>query len=183
LEGDTVKNVFIGVLAGVVAGAASAATYQVDFEASSFADVAGVVPAPFPGVQGHFEWVGIDDTAPIEALTAVSLSIGDHTYTLAELSFENGGGTTSSIGGLAGGGSNFLTAGTDDFVLTFDRTGQFYNFLYTVSGANTAWVSQGTGSTVIAAVPEPESWLLCLLGIGALALRRLGVERSTVKVA
>jgi hypothetical protein len=170
---STVNKLLVVVLMALLAGSASAAEYRVNFTAGSFVDLAGTAPPPLTSVSGYFQWSAADATAPIEQLTGTSLSIGGHAFALDELGFENGGATTSSIGGNAGGGANFITAGTDDFVLTFDRTGQFYNFIFTVPGAATSWISQGAGSVLISAVPEPSTSLLALLGVGVFAARKL----------
>jgi hypothetical protein len=163
---------------------ANAAVYQMNFTASSFADVAGSEPVPVGSVAGQFSWTSAGPGATLDALVGVSLTIGSHVYSLGELGFENGGGSTSSIGGLAGGGPNFITAGTDDFVITFDRTGQFYNFIYTVPGATTSWISREGSVQITGASLVPEPAPITLLAASAFVVlvqssrrRNLGAAR------
>ena len=122
-------------------------------------------------------------TAP-STVDAISLTILGHTYTLAEVSFEEALIGKPQVFGSVNGLNNIMP-GTNDFLLNLylqpDGTvaggGQF---VYTVSSniANQFAAGFGSGSVPVALVPAsiPEPPALALLGLGlfgvALARRR-----------
>ena len=166
-------KIALGLLALGLASVAQADVYRLTFDAVGFADIAGTEAAPTNQISGYLEWEGPTQFAPISSLVGVDLTIDGHSYALGDLAFLNGLETTSVIGGSVGGGSNFITAGTFDFALAFDRKGQFYNLIYTVPGVNTSWIGRdATVSIQGAALPEPTS-----LGLLLAAIAGMGVSR------
>lgn len=165
----------VAVIAAMFAqGSASASEFAMTFEAHGFYDIHGNVAAPYSSVSGSVSWIANSQTSGIQALTGLNLTIGTHSYALNEVTFINGGATTSVIGGLLSD-ANGISEASQDFVLTFDRAGQFYNFFYTQPGAPTTWLTQELGSVSISAVPELPSAVLLSAGLltaGVAAARR-----------
>jgi hypothetical protein len=159
----------IALLLTVGVGQAAALPFVLTFTAT--------VPG-YPGspISGSFNYDAASITAPVNALTAVNLTLDGQVYTLADTGFENGV-SVSVIGGLLNG-APVVAAGTNDFYLSFDRvTGQPLEFV----GASpslplTNPTSSGFPSFTIApaaVVPEPASVALVALGLAGLGFRRL----------
>lgn len=115
---------------------------------------------------------------------SLSLTIGDHTYTLGEV-----GVTIHSsgyfVGALAGGGIDTVTGGIDDFEFQLNPDGSFHHFMYSVAGiyeifASSIGDSSVTTRTVSQDVPEPATAALFgggLLAVGWLRRRRAQARR------
>jgi hypothetical protein len=117
-------------------------------------------------------------------LTALNLTIpgGSTTFTTANSGLQFPLGPTLTLGGNVSNVDNILVSGgADDFLVSFDATlaSQSSTLSYFVAGTQivpftTVTISQGS-----AAVPEPASWAMMLLGFGGMGLvmRRNGAPR------
>jgi hypothetical protein len=165
--------VLAGVTVGLVVGAAAPAqaiTVELDFTAD--------FPAGSPDtiVTGQFIYQAASVTSPVDSLTSVDLTIGGHTYSLAELGSKTLG--PFNLIGSTSPGLGTVDEGVDSFFLEYDPiAGTPINFPYSTSSfpAIADAVSVPHFSIRAAPVPEPATWALFLtgfLGAGALAARR-----------
>ncbi len=144
------------------AGMAEATPVTYDFTATDFIALMGG-SAPYSTVSGNFTLDG-------STVTQIDLTIGAHTYSPSELTFDS---TTSTLGGSLNGVSAIF-ASTDDFVLSVaPATPQAFLFGYTTAGVfNLFYASSGTVAPI---VPVPASaWLLGsgLIGLAGVARKR-----------
>ena len=126
----------------------------VTFTATDFVPLFGSSPAPDDPVSGAMTYDAASINSPINSLTAISLTISGHTFTLAEVGFLDLGLGIEEIGGLIDG-VNGSGNSENDFLIIWD-TSTFTRFSVTPS-----------------AVPEPNTLALLALGfLGILAARR-----------
>ena len=163
----------------LVASGAHAAPITVSFTATGFVPLVGSNPAPDDPVSGTIVYDASAVNAPIDSLISISLTIGDHTYSLDEIGFVNNGGF-AYVGGLIDG---VLGSGNfeDDFWIIWDQTTLLpLDFLYaTLVDPAGIWDTQTFGQfSVTSSAPEPTTFALLALGLlgMAAALRR----RNTV---
>ena len=160
----------------LLAGAAHAIPITLSFTAAGFV---GPDPAPNDPLSGTIVYEAASVTSPIESLISISLTIGDHTYTLDEIGFVNDG-TSAIVGGLEGGvlgSGNFM----DDFWIVWEPPTLLpLNFLYAalVSPAGIWETSTFSQFSVAAAVPEPAPLVLLAFGIGGMFAARHRKARS-----
>lgn len=147
---------------------AQAVSVTLAFAASGFG-----VGAPADPVSGSFTYDAASISSTINAMQSVSLSIGGHAYTLAQVSYASpyGGGNIDMIYGTLN--SILLATGTDDFALQFDRvTGAGVDFTYTSFSSASVWHTSTFSSVTRTAVPEPATLALAALALTAAALSR-----------
>jgi hypothetical protein len=164
---------------------ATAAIFELDFTAIGFAATSGFVNPPTDPVSGHIMYTAASLTSPIDSLTAISLVIGGHQYTLAEVGYSNDFPNASLIGGLANGvttiSQNVFTGLSNDFWIYFKRSPfQPVDFYYSVDSSMAVWDTfrfSQSSLTEVPAVPEPSTWammILGFLGVGWMACRSNG---------
>ena len=153
-------TVFLASLA-VFAGTAHAAPVTYDFTASDFVAVNPSDPVPYSTISGSYTLDG-------STLTQIDLTIGSHTYSLGEVTFDS---VAQTLGGTVNGVNVF--GNTDDFLLVTDTTAGSFLFAYSIP--ETAEVFSTQTGAVMPAVPVPASaWLL---GSGLIGLAGLGRKR------
>jgi PEP-CTERM motif-containing protein len=160
---------------------ASGAITELDFQFSA------TTPGPITSHSGTFTLLH-DDVAGTITLSEINFSLGATSFTTANTSAFQGLG--SGIGGNTNGPGG-LSAGTDDFTLSF-----FSPFV--LDGASFAYTlttepfiitaTQVSLSRVVpgGAIPEPTSWAMMLLGFGAVGLairRRRAIARACLAKA
>lgn len=170
-----VAGFFLGfVVLAMSVGPARAVVVDYTFTASGFA--AG---APEDPVSGSIQWEAASLTSPIDSLVSIDLSIAGHAYTLGELAFQNDL-ATSRIGDTANGGISNLTAGTDDFVIIFNRLNttlplEFFDYTSVQSPSGVFPTTSGEATASLAPLPEPGT--LSLFGLGLMGITAYGRRR------
>ena len=167
------------LLAGIPFGFASAAPITMQFTATGFA-----ASAPQSTVSGTIRWNAASPNDPVDALTAIDLTIAGHTYTLPEIGFFPDPSNLTHVG--FGGLPTFGITPTDDFaMLVFLDSLTSALFAYTAGGGPTFFarsISFGVTADVTnsgeadttdgVAVPEPATGALLGLAVGGLAVVR-----------
>lgn len=155
---------------------AHAALYKLDFEATDFIDTIDGTPASVDAVHGSILFSAASLVAPIDAIEAVNLVIGKHTYTKNEIGVIDYGDGNYLFGAVLND-VNSMQGGTDDFQLYAPSGTGKSAFVYAApEESGKIWLS--TPLTIayteqIADVPEPTSFALLLAGVGSLiGLRR-----------
>jgi hypothetical protein len=171
------RRIILALMAGAatIASPAVAAT-TVDFTASGITTLVGPDAPPVTSANGTFAYDYAGGNAL--TLTAFSLNIGSAHFGLADVaSTFNSLNDALQIGGLANGGINNLLGTTNDFTLslTFNPltgSGSSGAFNFTTASTNSFFQSSSVSSA--AAVPEPATWAMMLLGFGGIgfAMRR-----------
>lgn len=158
------------------AATAHATVYKFDFAATGFSSYIDnfSVPAPQDPVKGSILFTADSFGSPVTSINGIDLMIGDHTYTLDEIGFLDLG--DAYLFGANAHGVNTIQSGTNDFYL-YASAGSFSFMTYAVAGSNGIWNSNNIAATYTeqtAAVPEPGSLALLLIGAGGLVamLRR-----------
>ncbi len=161
---------------------ASAIPITVSFTVNGFG-----VGAPTDPVTGSIGYDATSTTSNINSLTSIGLTIAGHTYPLSDVSFISSVGLQLIGGSLNGVGTPLV--GTDDFVIEWNAaTLSPILFNYAVSSVPDNVFSSTTFpafSVAAAAVPEPNSLLLLLVGVASLRVcphivRRLSTKYSSV---
>jgi hypothetical protein len=148
------------------ATAAHAIPFTVAFTATDFVSLVGSSPAPDDAVSGAMIYDAASINSPIDSLTAISLTISGHTYTLAEVGFLDLGLGFEEIGGLIDGVNGSGNSETD-FSIIWDTSSLMpLLFLYATSDSSGIWdTSTFTQFSVTpSAVPEPNTLALLALG-------------------
>lgn len=170
-------------LLGLVLGLAlsfgtQAAPVTLEFSASGFQNGGTSYPGFDGPVTGRISWNQVNAGDPISALTDIDLTIGGHTYGLAEVGVASNNSLWSAIGGVANGANTVVGSGEfHDFLLIFNRVNpEVSNFAYSIQGKSGAiwWFPTNTEARFVSnQVPEPASVLLVLVaGLGLLVARR-----------
>ena len=156
---------------------AQAITVELDFSASGFGS-----GAPNDPVSGVITYEATALNAPITSLLSISLTIGTHTYSLADVDFFN---FTPAV--LIGGtlnGALAIQGGTDDFYISFDHTvssGALIGFDYSVAGGDIAVHSFSSYAlSEVSTTPLPGALPLFATGLGALGLMTWRRKRKAV---
>lgn len=161
---------------------ASAIPITASFTVSGFG-----VGAPTDPVTGSIGYDAASTMSDINSLTSISLTIAGHTYLLSDVGFISSVGLQIIGGSLNGVG--IASPGTNDFVLEWNSTTLNPILLnYTANSSPDSVFSSTTFpafSVAAAAVPEPSSLLLLLVGIAGLCVcphlvRRLSIKTSSV---
>ncbi len=170
------RSLFIA-LCLILASTAQAGVVTMTFAASNFSSGAPVDP-----VGGTMTWRAASQTAPIEELLSVNLTIAGYTYSVAEIGFNDFfqiGGLVSGITGVDAG------AAANDFSFRIDPgTEQMISpFIYGLqSVTNQIWFSQeGTVSLRFeegGPVPEPGTLALVALAVLGAAGAHRAARRS-----
>lgn len=166
----------IALMAGTLASTPSdAATYT----------FVGTTSNPLKTFTGSFDLAG---AGPVYSLTAFNGVFDGYSYTLANVGIANFGDGRINIGGLESG-TNGVVGNTNDFFTNYfvPSTGTVTSPFGYISSTN----GFGGGSISFAitqaagAVPEPATWAMMLLGMGAVgfAMRRRSKVKTTVKFA
>ncbi|WP_457389229.1 hypothetical protein [Roseateles sp. P5_E1] len=174
---------------------AQAKTYQLTFTATHFTSVLAPAPAPQDPVSGSIIFQADALGQPVTSIGAIDLSIAGHSYSLADLAFENWQGAPfppSYTFGGKGNGAGGVAPGVNDFFITLSGVSGYHDisFLYSVAGtAQSSWIAYNYSdrfpSDIISsiveiptAVPEPSQALLLVAGM-ALFAGRLRAHRKT----
>lgn len=175
------KTKLLGLAFGLSIGLATALPAQAsvvtfEFTASGLENAGTAYPGFSGPITGRFSWEQSNVGDPIAALIDIDLSIGGHSYTLAEVGVAWNSVTQSAIGGAARGFNAVVGDGQfDDFLLVFDRVNPAISaFAYSIQGKTNAIWWQPTFSEaqfVTNDVPEPMSALLVLTGLGLLGVQ------------
>ena len=136
---------------------------------------------PVPNQSGSFSLELDDVDLSHVALTAINYTLGAVSFDTLTAGAEAVGTTQIRIGGVVSGLSTIdQAAGLADFFLRFDRnTLATQNFVY-YDGITPAFGGLPGNVTVTAAVPEPATWAMLILGFGLVgaAMRK----RQSVRV-
>ena len=170
------KMILLAAVAACSLASPAVAATTVDFTATNVIRIAGTDAPPLTSVNGTFTYDYTGGNAL--TLTAFSLDLGSTHFGLPSVgstfNIVNG---SLQIGGLANGGISNLLGTTNDFVLTltFDPltgTGTSGAFQFTTANTNSFFLA--TTASSAAAVPEPATWAMMLLGFGGIgfAMRR-----------
>ena len=159
------KSVLFAVsLSAVPLTPAFAIQVDLSFTASGFGAGASTDP-----VTGSFTFDAPSISSGPTLLTAVNLTIDGHAYTLPEVGFDNQG-TRSVIGGKLNGVDEVKTV-TNDFALQWTPASSTPdNFVYTTSELDNFFFATSFThfSVTAAAIPEPSTWAMMLLGFAGL---------------
>jgi hypothetical protein len=138
---------------------------------------------PIPAVTGEFTYDAPSLTSPITALTSVSLTIGDHAYTLSELTVSYAFDSEVQYIGTVPVGT--VVPSENKFYLDWQSfTPHGPELVFSSSSISAIESTSDFTSFTIAAVPEPPGWGLLLTGFAALAAlpglrrRRLGLAAA-----
>lgn len=157
----------LGAICLLLASAAQATPYKVDFSATNYQPLGEYDAAPQSSVSGSIEFTAGTLFGEIDAITAVNLVINGHVFTVDEVT-----GIAESGGYLFGGKASDVFAilhGTDDFWLLMTP---FSNHsAYTKLDTPGAWISYDLVYSYNA-VPEPSSVALASAALAALVLAR-----------
>jgi hypothetical protein len=154
-----------------------AITVHLDFEATGFALGSSTgAPAPIDPVTGSIFYEAASVIADIDSLTAISLTIGTHTYSLDEVGFITEG--TSNARQCVGGNFNAICnvgGASNDFRIRWDQdTLDPIDFAYSTATVD-SWATATFASFSITAVPIPPAFFLFgsgLLGLIGMACRK-----------
>jgi len=169
---------FAASLSAVTLTPAFAIQVTLSFTASGFG--AG---APIDPVAGSFTYDAPSITSDPTLLTAVNLTIGGHAYTLAEVGLGTDGPLTDLIFGVVNGeGVSFFT---NDFILAWEPASSTpLQFTYTTPST---FLFESTSftqfSVTAAAIPEPSTWTMMLLGFAGLGFAGYRASRKTAPAA
>jgi len=154
-----------------------AITIHLDFEATGFAlgSSTGAI-APTDPVTGSILYEAASTIANIDSLTAISMTIQTHTYSLDEVGFINEG--SSNVRQCIGGTFNAICnvgGRSNDFRIRWDQdTLDPIDFAYS-TGTVDSWATSTFASFSITAVPIPPAFFLFgsgLLGLVGMAGRK-----------
>jgi hypothetical protein len=168
-----------------LAAPAQAGMYEFDFTATGFGPSVFNRPAPQSTISGSIIFTASDSPFAEEAVTvnSISLIIGGHAYTAAEVGGVVGANNNYySFGALVGSnnpnvpGYSSVQGGINDFFVSFSF-GTLLQTTYSVqSNIPDQWSAFNFNTTatvtpyVASDVPEPASAALVLLGLGAAGL-------------
>jgi PEP-CTERM motif len=180
------NKVLVSAALAVASVATPAAATQVigsyDFNGTQFTQVGtGATGAigPSNAFTGSFSYT-FDTTTHTFALTGFTGDVGSQHFDLCNTGFSYDGNSALSIGATAGGIANYFTFPSDFvFNLLLDRaTGDITSggqLIYaTTQPTNGVWQANHLSLETPAAVPEPATWAMMLLGFGGIgmAMRR-----------
>jgi len=153
--------------------AAHANPFTVTFTATDFVPLFPSSPVPDDPVSGTMIYDAASINSPIDSLTAISLTISGHTYTLAEVGFLDLGLGFEEIGGLIDG-VNGSGSNENDFLIIWDTSSLVpLLFLYATLDSTGIYDTSNFTQFSITAVPEPNTLALVALGfLGLLAARQ-----------
>ena len=164
-------GVSVSVLALLLASPSQADSFTLSFTATTFG-----VGAPTDPVTGTFVYEAASANSPILSLTSLNLTIAGHTYTTAEVSFDNSSSPFLSFGATVNGVPT-VGALSNDFSLSWNSTANTpFAFQYGRSGDNNTYSTTTFSdfSVTATSVPEPASASLIavgLMGLGIFARR------------
>lgn len=162
-------------LVSVSPAAAAAITRTYDFSAVGFSALSAEAPPTDP-VNGSVTLTFDPALTTLDFLVdAISLTIGTHVYSAAEVTadFPFGAGDTLLVGATANT-NDLLVTGTNDFVLVIDNASTdaaaFVLMGYTTAETESLFetVAGTVTSPVAAAVPEPGNWLVLASSLAGL---------------
>jgi len=165
----------LGVIASLALFAATAAhanPFSLTFTATDFVPVFPSTPAPNDPVSGALTYDAASMNSPVDSLTAISLTIGAHTYSLAEVGFLDSGFGIAEIGGLIDG-VNGSGGNENDFLIIWDTASLApLLFQYATLESDGVYNASSFSQFHVAAVPEPNTLVLAALGFLALLAGR-----------
>jgi hypothetical protein len=160
------------VACAVFAATAHAAVYRLDVQAKGFVTDVGTLPAPTDPVSGTIIFQAVNLDSKVTSIDFVDLRIGGHSYVPEEPAAENLSTAIGESGFILFGGKlnrvNGLFARTDDFYSNTRPDIEGSQFAYTTAGAFGLWSSSDHAVSILA-VPEPNTYVLLLAGLSALA--------------
>jgi hypothetical protein len=157
---------------------AHAIPVTLEFAVSGLPPTFAGIAAPTDPVSGMIVYQAAALGSPIESLTSISLNVGNHSFSVDEVSFISQPGeiSTSDLIGGSLNGPGGVTTHTSDFSLQYDRSepsGAGANFVYASSDLFGIWRSTNFTSFSLSAgveppptsVPEPGTLSLLVLGL------------------
>jgi hypothetical protein len=162
--------------------AVQAADYKIEFSLPGFqAPEPGIGPAPFDSAVGSLIFSAPSPSTDWSALKAFDMTIGDVTYSLQDVGFENYGWNTTVVGNL--NPQDGLHFGTNDFAFSLWHEEQVVYAFYTSEAASGVWAVSHRPVVITeitaSAVPEVQTTAMLLAGLGLLgaAARRRKAAR------
>lgn len=155
----------------LVTSTVQAADYYMEFSLPGFqAPAPDMGPAPFDSAVGSLIFSAASPSADWSALKAFNMTIGDVTYSMQDVGFENYGWNTTVVGNL--NPQDGLHFGTNDFALSLWHEEQVVYAFYTSEAASGVWavshrpvvITEVTAS----AAPEVQTTAMLLAGLGLL---------------
>ena len=146
---------------------AQAAEYKLTFTASDF--TLTWIQAPQNLVTGAITYSAATASDPWTAVTGIELTIAGHTYSSAEVGFISYDYGAQYVGGQVNGVDD-ARGGTNDFLLGVAPG--YFSFMYVSDQSFGFFQPRNLSISVaeVSAVPEPETYVMLLAGLGLLGV-------------